>query len=55
MFRSRRFNFGKVFVPTVTLKCVLHAEVTIKVFYKISKYNIFELCRYSDMNTQYSS
>ena len=33
-------------VHTSMVHCVLHAEIKIKGFYKISKYKIFELFKY---------
>jgi len=37
-------------VYTVMVWCVLHAEITIKGFYKIPKYKLFELFKYIEMN-----
>ena len=40
---------------TVTIWCVLRAEITIKGFCKISKYKIFELFKCIDMNIKHRS
>ena len=38
------------------VQCVLHAEIIKKKgFYKTSKYNIFELLKYIDMNIKHSN
>jgi hypothetical protein len=37
------------------VQCVLHAEITLKGFYMISRYKIFELLKYIDMNIKQSS
>jgi len=34
---------------------ILHAEITIKGFYKISKYKLSDIFKYIDMNTKHSS
>jgi len=34
---------------------LLHTEIKIKVFYKISNYKIFQLYKYTDMNTKYKA
>jgi len=42
-------------VYKVMLCYVLHAEITIKGFYKISKYKIFELFKYIVTNIKHGS
>jgi len=42
-------------VYKVMLYYVLHAEITIKGSSKISKYKIFEIFKYNDMNIKHSS
>jgi len=55
MFRIRGIIFRKMVVHTSMVHYVLHAEITIKGFYKIYKYKIFELFKYIDMNIKHSS
>jgi hypothetical protein len=42
-------------VRTGIVHNVVLAEITIKGFYKVSKYKIFELFKYIDMNIKHSS
>ena len=48
VFRNQGFIFRKTVVYVGMVQRVLHAEITIKGIYKISKYNIFELLKYID-------
>jgi hypothetical protein len=43
----------KTVVHTCMVYYILHAEIKIQGFYKISKYKIFELFKNIDMNTEY--
>jgi hypothetical protein len=63
MFRTRGFFFRMMFVGTVNVHFVINAEIRVTGFYKIplptrrkspnfTKYNIFELLKYTDMNTK---
>jgi len=54
MFRDRWFIFRKTVVYTGMVQCAVRAEITIKDFYKIYKYKIFELFKYIDMNISIS-
>jgi len=55
MFRTRGFLFRKTVVHAGTLWYVVHAKITIKGFYKVPKYEIFELYKYIEINIKHSS
>jgi hypothetical protein len=55
MFQTQGFIFRKTVVYTGMVHCVLYAEITIKGFYEISKYEIYGLFKYIGMNIKYSS
>ena len=63
MFRPRGLIFSKTVVYTVmvctvrygTVRYVLHAVITIKVFYKLPNYKIFGIFKYVDMNIKQNS
>ena len=54
-FEAQGFIFRKTVVCTGMVQCAVHADITMKGFCKKSKYKIFELFKYIDMNIKHSS
>ena len=53
-FEPEGSSSGRLLYMQVRYSVSLHAEITIKGFYKISKYKVFEFFKCTDMNIKHS-